>query len=58
MPMNDKTGQSKGYAFVFALKHVCDELFKLNEVKFNGSPIKIKEAKSTREPTIVVSSPA
>ena len=56
--MNDKTGQSKGYAFVFAPKHVCDELFKLNEVKFNGSSIKIKEAKSTREPTIVVSSPA
>ena len=26
MPMNDKTGQSKGYAFVSAPKHVCGEL--------------------------------
>ena len=34
MPINDKTGQSKGYAFVSAPKHVCDELLKLNEVKF------------------------
>ena len=26
LPMNDKTGQSKGYAFASALKHACDEL--------------------------------
>ena len=58
MLMNDKTGQSKIYAFVSDPEHVCDELFKLNEVKFNGFPIKIEEAKCTREPTIVVSSPA
>ena len=58
MPMNDKTGQSKGYAFVSAPKHVCDELLKLNEIKFHGSQIKIEEAKSTREQTTVVSSPA
>ena len=43
MPMNDKKGQSKGYAFVFAPKHVCVELLKLNEVKFYGSQIKIEE---------------
>ena len=36
MPMNDKTGQTKGYAFASAPKHVCDELLKLNEVKFHG----------------------
>ena len=36
MPMNDKTGQSKGYAFVSVPKHVCDELLKLNEVNFHG----------------------
>ena len=28
MPMNDKTGQSKGYAFMSAPKYVCDELLK------------------------------
>ena len=58
MPMNDKTGLSKGYAFVSAPKHVCDELLKLNEVNFHGSQIKIKEAKSTREQTMVILSPA
>ena len=54
MPMNDKTEHSKMYAFVSAPEYVCDELFKLNEVKFHGSQIKIEEAKSTRQQTIVV----
>ena len=58
MQVNDKTGQSEGYAFVSAPKHVCDKLLKLNEKKFHGSQIKIEEAKSTREHTIVVLSPA
>ena len=58
MPMNDKAGQSKGYAFKSAPKHVCDKLLKLNEVNFRGSQIKIEETKSTREQTIVSSSPA
>ena len=58
IPMNSKTGQSKGYAFVSAPKHVCDELLKLNEVKSYGSQIKIEEAKSARGETIIVSSPA
>ena len=58
MPMNNKTGQSKGYAFMSAPKHVCDELLKLNEENFHGSQIKIQEAKSKREQTIVISSPA
>ena len=58
MPMNDKTGQSKGNAFVSAPKHVCDELLKLNEVKFYGCQIKIEEAKSARVQTIDASSPA
>ena len=54
MPMNDKTGQSKGYPFLYAPKHVCDELLKLNEVNFLGSEIKIGEAKSTTEQTIII----
>ena len=41
-----------------ARKHVCDELLKLNEVKFHVSRIKIQEAKSTRGQTIVISSSA
>ena len=58
MPMNDKTGQSKGYALLPAPKRVCDELLKLNEVNFHGSQIKIEEVKSTRGQSIVISSPA
>ena len=42
MPMNDKTGQSKGYAFVPAPKHVCDELLKLNEENFMALKSKLK----------------
>ena len=53
-----RQGKSKGYAFVSAPRHVCDELLKLNEVKFFCSQIKIEEAKSTRGQTIFVSSPA
>ena len=56
MSMNGKTGQSN--AFASALKHVCDELLKLNEVEFYGSQIKIVKAKSTRGQTIAVSSSA
>ena len=58
MPMNGKTWQSKGYAFVSPPKHVFDELLKLNEVKFYSSQIKIKEVKSAKGQTIVISSPA
>ena len=54
MPMKVKTGLSKGYAFVSAPKLVCADLLKLNEVKFHGSQIKIEEAKSAREQTIVI----
>ena len=42
MPMNDKTGQSKEYAFVPAPKHVCDELLKLNEENFMALKSKSK----------------
>ena len=53
MSINDKTGQSKGYAFMSALKHACVKFPKLNEVKFYGSQIQ-----SARGHAIVVSSPA
>ena len=37
MSIKDKPGQSEGYAFMSVLKHVCDELPKLNEAKFYDS---------------------
>ena len=58
MPMGDKTVLSKGYVFVSDPKNVCNELLKLNEVKFYGSQIKIEYTKSTRGKTIVVPFPA
>ena len=39
--MNNKTEQSKGYAFVSATKHVGNELLRVNEVKFYVSQIKL-----------------
>ena len=54
--MNHKTGQSKRDTFMS--EHVCNELLKVNDVKFYGSQIKIEEAKSTKGQTIVFSSPA
>ena len=40
------------------LQNVCDESLKVNEVRFHVSKIKIEEAKSAREQTTVISSPA
>ena len=37
---------------------MCDELLKLNELKFYGFQINIEEAKSTRAQTIAASSQA
>lgn len=37
MPINDKAGQSKSFAFVPARNNVYDELLKLNETNSNGS---------------------
>ena len=56
MPINDKTGQSKRFAFIPA-QIMCDELLKLNETNLNGSQIKIEKTKSTRRQEIIVSSP-
>ena len=39
MSIKDKPGQSERYAFMSVLKHVCDELPKLNEAKFYDSQI-------------------
>ena len=39
MSIKNKPGQSERYAFMSVLKHVCDELPKLNEAKFYDSQI-------------------
>ena len=44
--------------FVSAPKHVCEQLLKLNEVKFHGSQSKSKRQNLRESRVIVVSSPA
>ena len=35
-PLNQQTQKTKGLVSITALKHVCDELVKLNGVEFKG----------------------
>ena len=48
LPVNEKTGKSRGFAFISCPDHVCNELIKLNGINFLESCIIVKEATSTR----------
>ena len=34
LPVNEKTGKSRGFAFISCPDHVCNELIKLNGINF------------------------
>ena len=53
MPLNQKTGKNKGFAFITAPKHAYIELIKLNGIEFKGKEITIEDATSTRPQTNV-----
>ena len=48
MPANEKTGKSRGFAFISCPEHVCNELIKLNGTDFLETCIIVEEARSTR----------
>ena len=48
LPVNEKTGKSRGFAFISCPDHVCNELIKLNGINFLESCIIVEEATSTR----------
>ena len=48
MPVNQKTGKNKGFAFITAPERVYMELIKLNGIEFKGKEITIQDATSTR----------
>ena len=48
LPMNEKTGKSRGFAVISCPDHVCNELIKLNGIDFLETCIIVKEATSTR----------
>ena len=48
LPMNEKTGKSRGFAVISCPDHVCNELIKLNGIGFLETCIIVKEATSTR----------
>ena len=41
MPVDQKTGKNKGFAFIRAPEHVYIELFELNGIEFKGKEITI-----------------
>ena len=41
MPVNQKTGKNKGFAFITAPEHVYKELIKLNGIELNRKEITI-----------------
>ena len=53
MPLNQKTGKNKGFAFITVPKHAYIELIKLNGIEFKGKEITIEDATSTRPRTNV-----
>ena len=53
MPVNQKKGKNKRFAFITAPEHVYVELIKLNEIEFKGKEITIQDATSTRPRTNV-----
>ena len=48
MPANEKTGKSRGFAFISCPDHVCNTLIKLNGIDFLEICIIVEEARSTR----------
>ena len=48
LPMNEKTGKSRGFAVISCPDHVYNELIKLNGIDFLETCIIVKEATSTR----------
>ena len=53
MPVNQKTGKNKEFAFITAPENVHIELIKLNGTEFKGKEITIQDATSTRPRTNV-----
>ena len=48
LPTNEKTGKSRGLAFISCPDHVCHKLIKLNGIDFLETCIIVQEARSTR----------
>ena len=51
MPVNQKTGKNKEFAFITAPEHVYIQLIKLNGIELKGKEITIQDATSTRPRT-------
>ena len=51
MPVNQKTRENKGFAFITAPEHVYIEPIKLNGIEFKVKEIAIQDATSTRPRT-------
>ena len=48
LPMNEKTGKSRGFVFISCPDHICNELIKLNGIDFLETCLIVEEATATR----------
>ena len=49
MPLINKAGKSKGFAFIVTLEKIHEDLLKLDRIDLLGRKLLIKEAISTRK---------
>ena len=47
--INNKTGKFKGFAFIWAPKHITDELIKLDGIAYHDIELRNEDASSTRK---------
>ena len=50
-PINNKTGEFKGFAFIRAPAIITDELIKLDGIAYHGNELRVEDATSTRKIT-------
>ena len=51
LPINNKTGKFKGFAFIRAPAHITDELIKLDGIAYHDNELRVEDATSTRKRT-------
>ena len=47
--INNKTGKFKDFAFIWAPKHITDELIKLDGIAYHGNELRVEDTSSTRK---------
>ena len=51
LPINNKTGKFKGFAFIMAPAHITNEPIKLDGIAYHDNELRVEDATSTRKRT-------